>query len=287
VRYDARVRSTTLLALVLVACGGATVEAPDDDTPTLTAPATDSAAFLLEVGATLTDCLVPPTETIDALEASRRAARGVERRRVEKDLMRAHLFAAETAEGREQTAHYRAIQDLSTSTVRIRDEDLLAQIDFLALWGAWRSGHRSADQRAQRFVTHHEASHDLVLMAWIIRGEVAFADHRWDDALESFRAVLGRLGHPLYAFALYRSARCWLEQGRTDDSRQALNEVRDLACSTSASAPTIHIALAATTALGEQTVTDATGHERPASCATHTTTSSSSSLEDERPPGVH
>ena len=199
--------------------------------------------------------------------------------------MRAHLFAAQTAEAREQRDHYRAIQDLSSSTTRVRDEQLAADIDFLGLWGAWRSGHRSDDQRAQRFVAHHESSRDLVLMAWIIRGEVAFADHRWDDSLESFRAVLGRLGHPLYAFALYRSARVWLEQGRTDESRQALNEVRDLACASDANPPTVHIALAATHALGEPTLTDPSGRERPTSCATHTTTTAG--LEDERPPGIH
>jgi len=272
-----------LLSVLLVACGAAVAEAPSDDT-TLQAPATDSAAFLLEVGGNLVEVLARPSGTIEELDAARRAARGAERLRASRDLARAHLFAAETSEGREQRAHYREMNELVTTTTRVRDAALSADLDFLALWASWRSGQRNADGRAQRFVQHHESSHDLVLIAWIIRGEVAFADQHWDDALADFRAVLGRLGHPLYAFALYRSARVWQEQGRQDESRQALTEVRDLGCATDVNAPTLHIALAATHALGETTTTDVHGHERPTSCPIGGATTAAGPLEDERQP---
>lgn len=274
---------TVALSLLLSSCGAATAETVSDET-TVQAPATDSAAFLLEVGGSLTEVLQRPTGSIEDLEAARRAARGVERLRASRDLARAHLFAGETSEGREQRAHYREIDELTRTTTRVRDEQLAAELDFLALWGSWRSGQRNAEARATRFVAHHESSHDLVLMAWIIRGEVAFADERWDDAAEGFRAVLGRLGHPLYAFALYRSARVWHEQGREDDSRQALTEVRDLGCATGASPPTLHIAIAATHALGETTAPDLQGRERPASCPAGGAATTAGSGEDERPP---
>lgn len=273
------------LAFVLSACGAAAVRAVEEPS-TVQAPATDSAAFLLEVGGSLADVLLPPEQSLDDLEAARRAARGVERLRAARDLARAHLFAAETSEGRERTAHYREMNELTTTTTRVRDEVLSSDLDFLALWAAWRGGQRNAEARAQRFIDHHATSPDLVLIAWIIRGEVAFADQRWDDALEGFRAVLGRLGHPLYAFALYRSARVWHEQGHEDESRQALTEVRDLGCVADVSPATLHIALAAMHALGETTVVDASGRERPASCAAPGAAPTSGAVEDERPPPV-
>lgn len=270
--------------LAATACGAGSAELADDE-PGVVAPATDSAAFLLEVGGNLVEVLARPSEDLDTLEAARRAARGTERLRAQRDLARAHLYAAEVTEGREQRAHFRAMNELTTTSGRVRDEALSADLDFLGVWVAWRAGQRNAEGRAQRFVAHHESSRDLLMLVWLIRGEIAFSEEHWDDALEDFRAVLGHLGHPLYAFALYRSARVWHEQGRSDDSVQALREVRDLGCAADAGAPTMHIALAATHALGESTRPDASGHERPESCAdAPATTSTGGGLEDERPP---
>ncbi len=278
-----RLAPVALALLVLAACGAAASDAAFDDT-TVSAPATDSAAFLLEVGGSLVDVLARPAESLDALEAARRTARGVERLRAQRDLARAHLFAAEITEGREQRAHFREMNELTTTDTRVRDEALAADLDFLGVWAAWRAGQRNAEGRASRFIAHHEASRDLVLLAWLVRGEIAFEAERWDDALEDFRAVLGRLGHPLYAFALYRSARVWHEQGRDEDSQQALREVRDLGCATDANAPTLHIALAATHALAETTAPDRSGRERPASCPAEGAATTAGPLEDERPP---
>jgi hypothetical protein len=289
IRYHRRVTrhalsSLSLLALVVSACGGAASESPDEEPVTVSAAATDSAGFLLEVGGTLSEVLTEPQGTIDDLEAARRAARGVDRLRAQRDLARAHLFAGEHSEGREQRNHYREMNELTTTSTRVRDEQLASDLDFLALWASWRGGMRNADARAQRFVDRHATSPDLVLIAWIIRGEIAFEAHAWDDALECYRAVLGRLGHPLYAFALYRSARVWHEQGREDDAQQALREVRDLGCGTDVSPATLHIANASAHALGEQTAPDTSGRERPASCPEGGVPTTAGPLEDERPP---
>jgi hypothetical protein len=279
-----RLTSSIGLGLLLVACGAAST--PDAEEPTtLHAPASDSAAFLLEVGGNLTDLLTRPTESIEELEAARRAARGAERRQRDRDLARAHLFAAEDTEGRESRGHLReASESARTAAQSSRDETLNAEMDFLQLWSAWRAGQAAATGRAQRFVSRHESSRDLVLMAWIIRGEVAFADEEWDDAIEAYRAVLGRLGHPLYAFALYRTARAQFQDGHVEESHQALEEVRDLGCPSDASAPTIHVALAATHALSGATRTGPDGRERPASCPEEAV--ASHATEDERPPPV-
>jgi hypothetical protein len=271
------------LGLFLVACAGA--PAMVEEPSTLHAPASDSAAFLLEVGGTLTDLLTRPSETVEELEGLRRAARGPERRQRERDLARAHLFAAEETEGRESRRHLREATEMARSaSTSSRDETLVAEMDFLQLWAAWRAGQAAASGRAERFVTRHETSRDLVLMSWIIRGEVAFADEHWDDAIEAYRAVLGRLGHPLYAFALYRTARADFQAGRTDESRQALEEVRDLGCPSDASAPTLHVALAATHALAGRTRVAADGSARPESCPLEAATSHAT--EDERPPSL-
>ena len=269
-------------AVLLVACAGAST--PDAEEPTtLRAPASDSAAFLLEVGGTLTDVLTRPSESIESLEASRGASRGEERRRIQRDLARAHMLAAEETEGREQRRHRTDATTAADAAAHgSHDDRLVAEMDFLALWVAWRAGQRSADGRAQRFVRQHETSRDLVLMAWLIRGEVAFAEEEWDDAITAYRAVLGHIGHPLYAFALYRSARAWHEDGRSDESRQALGEVRDLGCSADASPATLHVALAASTALGDGSVTGPDGRERPATCPEEGSTAHTT--EDERPP---
>lgn len=278
-----RITLALCVLTLLTACGGAPVEV--EEPTTVHAPASDSAAFLLEVGATLTDLFVRPTESLEELETARRAARGVERRQRERDLARAHLFAAEETEGRESRRHLREASELARSAATSsRDETLAAEMDFVQLWAAWRAGQAAATGRAQRFVSRHETSRDLVLMAWIIRGEVAFADEHWDDAIEAYRAVLGRLGHALYAFALYRTARAQFQDGRTEESHQALEEVRDLGCPSDASAPTLHVALAATHALSGATRTDADGRERPATCPEEAVTTHAT--EDERPPPI-
>lgn len=273
----------TLIALVLVGCG-ASAPPVEDETPTLHAPASDSAAYLIEVGGTLAEILRAPSEPVEALESAQRSARGADRRRVQRDLARAHLLLAEGLEGRDASRERRAATTSAEAASRgSHDDRLLAEMDFVQLFAAWRAGQRAAEGRATRFVTRHDdGPRDLVLLAYLVRGEVAFADEAWDDALTAYRAVLGHVDHPLYAFALYRSALVWNAQGRTDEARQALHEVRDLGCTASVSAPTMRVALEATSALGEAHHTDPSGHERPDACPEQPV--STQSIEDERPP---
>lgn len=39
-----------------------------------------------------------------------------------------------------------------------------------------------------------------------MRGELAIAEEDWDSTASAYRYVLGHLEHPLYAYALYRTA---------------------------------------------------------------------------------
>ena len=39
------------------------------------------------------------------------------------------------------------MNELTATSTRVRDETLAAELDFLALWAAWRGGQRNADAR--------------------------------------------------------------------------------------------------------------------------------------------
>lgn len=279
-------RSLALSSIVLlVACGAAAPAQVEEPESAPTAPASDSAAFLLDVGGTLTDLLARPSEPIEALDAARRGSRGADRRQRERDLARAHLYAAEETTGRDSRRHLREAAELAhDAAAATRVSTLIAELDFIQLWCAWRAGQDAAEGRAERFVTRHDEAGDLTLLAWVVRGEIAFEHQRWDDAIEAYRAVLGHLEHPLYAFALYRTARARFQDGREEDAHHLFEDVQALGCPSNASATTLHVALEATHALSGATRTDAEGRERPASCpeeavAVH-------SIEDERPPPV-
>jgi len=269
------------IVVALSGCGAGNAESGDgeDGAESL---AGDGSALLVEVAGGVSEVLTPPSGSIEELEGTRRAARGTARRVAERDLARAHLFAIDASTGRERRAHVRAVQELTSA--RVRDAQLSAELDLIGLWGSWRSGAGVADGRAQRFIAQHDDARDLALLAWLVRGEIAFARQRWDDALEAFRATLGRLGHPLYAYGLYRSALVWRALGRDDDTRQALAEVRDLGCGGDAAPGTVRVAVEAARALGEG-VSQVDGRQRPEHCASGEATQSTSA-EDERPPGV-
>jgi tetratricopeptide (TPR) repeat protein len=252
--YDRAVRVSHLvaaLALVLAAaCGGGGQRLRST---TGGASSFEPSAFLIEVGANTTEMLQRPEPTIDELETERDSARGAERRRVLRDLARAHMLAAEVTEGREQRRHRADAERFAEAAANgSRDDTLLAETAFVPLWLAWRAGDRSAAGRADRFTTRHRASGELALLAWIVRGEIAFAAHRWDEAITAYRYVLGQLGHPLYAYALYRTAQSHAEAGRNDEARQALEEVAALGCARNAGEPTVRIALQAESDLGRE-----------------------------------
>lgn len=231
----------------------------------------DPAELLLEVGGQSTAALRPPERSIDELEAARREARGTDRRNIVRELVVAHLFAAEEAEGREQRRIRRRAEELADAAVRgSRDDTLNAEMAFVKLWMSWRAGAPSAAQRAERFTERYRQSGDLLALAWMIRGEIAFAGEDFEDAVTAYRFALGNLEHPLYGYALLRTAHSYQRMDRADDATQALTEVEQLGCRSDASPFALRLAIAAAGERGTGTRADASGTTRPASCEVET-----------------
>lgn len=255
--------AAALCATTLLACGGA-------QTTSANAPrsrSVDPAALLLEVGADATVVLRRPERSIEELDAARVEARGNDRRAAVRDLVVAHMFAAEEADEREARRLRRRAEQLADAAVRgSRDAGLNAEVDFARLWMSWRSGAANAEPRATRFTERHRTARALLPLAWMIRGELALASERFDDAVASFRFALGDLEHPLYAYALWRTAASYRRLGRADDATQALTEVERLGCASGASAFVVRIATAAASERGSGLRQDPDGVTRPASC---------------------
>jgi hypothetical protein len=266
------------IALLFTAACGATSTGP-----TTRVRPIEPADTLLAIGADTISLLARPDRTADQLEADRRSARGQERRDLDRVLAVAHLYEAEESEGRDARVHRRSADRAATAAARgSRDAYLAAEMDFVGLWTAWRSGARTAARRAERFLDRNATSGgDLLMFAWVIKGEIAFEAERWRDAATAYRYVLGSLGHPLYAYALYRTAQAWQREGRDDEAREALGEVASLGCPGDASETTTDIALAASRALGEPASTTEAGRTRPSRCARVATASA-----EELPPGL-
>lgn len=224
--------------------------------------------FLLELGGQSAGVLARPERSIEELDVARREARGSDRRAVTRELVIAHLFAAETAEGREARQIRRRAEQLADACVQgSRDDQLLAEMAFAKLWMSWRAGAPNAAQRAERFTDRHQQSGDLLTLAWMIRGEIALDAEEYEDALTAFRFALGNLEHPLYAYALFRTARVYTVQGRREEAGQAYSEVESLGCAASASPFTLRLAVAAAGERGTGVARGADGTERPSSCA--------------------
>lgn len=246
----------------LTACGAAT-----SGSRTVRAGSVDAAAYLLEIGAESTVVLRRPERSIDELEAARREARGPDRRTATRDLIVAHVFAADEAERREARRLRRRAEQLADAAVRgSRDSTFLAEIAFAKLWLSWRAGASNAEQRATRFTERFRSAGDLLTLAWMIRGEIALDDERYDDAITAFRFALGQLEHPLYAYALWRTARAYRLLRRSEEATQALTEVEQLACARSPSPFVVRVATAAASERGSGLRRDPDGVTRPAAC---------------------
>ncbi|MEM9192460.1 MAG: hypothetical protein AAGF12_25020 [Myxococcota bacterium] len=238
------------VGLILLGCGAG--EAPVEraraveDVPPET--------LLLQFGANHTSTLREPERSLEELEDSRETAAGVERRQILRDLALAHLFEAEYLDEEEDERSLRrhrrkATQFAEAAGGRGADAYLAAEMDFVRLWCTWRGGRGPVDTRAERFIDRYPNSGDLLLLAWMIRGEVAFEEENFEGAANHFRFALGQLGHPLYAYALYRTAQSWEALGRGDDAREALEEVLPLACPEDATEETVTVASMAAGAL--------------------------------------
>jgi len=247
-----------------VGCGGAT---PTPRSAAAPAASVDPAAFLERVGAESTALLQRPSLSLDELEAARVEARGQERRQATRNLVVGLMFAAQDAEGRDARRHRRRADRLADATVRgSRDRDLAAEIAFVKLWMAWRSGARNAARLAERFTERHTRSGQLVALAWMVRGEIAFDEERHEDAVAAWRFAFGQIGTPLYAYALYRTASARQALGQADEAEQALAEVEQLGCDAEAHAEIRRVSLAAASENGRGMRVDVDGVTRPAAC---------------------
>lgn len=249
-----------VLALFLLGCGASGGSVRRSSTE-LFAPRT----YLEEVAAGPTDLLRAPERSIEELQAARAASTGEARRSVLRDLARAHAALARASEGREARRHREAAEGFAEQA-GARDERVALEMEFLLLWTAWANEVRGVAARAARFTRSHEDGGELLALVWMMRGELALEAGEWEEARSAFRFILGSLGHPLYAYALFRTGFAWHFSEDEPQSRQALEEAAALGCASTAPPTTSEIAVRAARLLGVGTRPDG-ARTVPASCA--------------------
>ena len=242
-------RRAPALVVFLVACA----RTPPPTPPRSAAAASiDVPALLLEVGAARTPSLRRPTESAEALADAARAGRGAERVEALRKLALVELFLAEDAtDDRDAKRHRKAaLRTVRDARGRTRDRAIRAELAFVDLWSAWRAGRGGAEDLATRFVDEEHEAGELTLFAWILKGEMALAREDFPQAAEAYRFVLAQLEHPLYAFALWRTAACYRGMGRDEDARQALREAEQIGSRDGAPGAARRVADAARAELG-------------------------------------
>ncbi|MGE0786324.1 MAG: hypothetical protein AB7S26_11595 [Sandaracinaceae bacterium] len=186
---------------------------------------------------------------------ARLAMRSIEARR--------ELASAHRALG----AEHRALVQLAR---RFADADLSdalrAELEFSQLWAAWRARHPSALALSERFTTRFASAGDLVAVAWMIRGELAYGERLTDESLTAFRFGMNRIGEPIYAYALWRTAAVQRERGEELEARESLLAVEREACDRDAVEVVRLIAFDAAAELGHGVREDERGVLLPAVC---------------------
>jgi hypothetical protein len=249
----------TFFAALIAACGGAAAN--------IRPMTIEPGPFLMEFGAETVDVLHRPDRSIEELQAARDAAQGAERRAAVRELVIANLFAAEDAHGRDARRIRRRTEELvDTALRRNRDQTVAAEMAFVRLWLSWRAGLRNAQTRAQNFTERFQSAGNLLMLAWMIRGEIAFDDEHYDDAITAFRFALGQLEHPLYGYALLRTAHAYQRMHRTEDANQAFSEVERLGCGRRVPPLVLRLSVIAANNHGTGVRTDPDDVTRPASC---------------------
>lgn len=147
---------------------------------------------------------------------------------------------------------------------------------FAIVWSAWRAGDQSAAERAERFTEQNDRAGDLLALAWMLRGELALSANRPGEARRAFRFGMNRLGEPLYAFTLWRTATAHLEEGDDVAARESLVALERAGCDVDAHELTRQLAYHAAANLRHDVVEDADGVLRPETCPAR-----SESSEDE------
>jgi tetratricopeptide (TPR) repeat protein len=242
---------TTILAVGLWA--GACGSPPPPARPVTRSAEIDVPALLLEVGAERTPALRRPAEPVDALKDAVRAGRGAERFEALRKLALAELWAGEEAtdERDAKRARKAAIHTTHDARGRTRNQAVLAELAFVELWCAWRAGRDGAEDLAARYAEDRHEAGELMLFARAIAGELALEREDYPQAAEAYRWLLVQLEHPLYAYALWRTAACYRGMGRDDDAKQALREAADAGSGPNAADAAKRIAAVARAELGE------------------------------------
>ncbi len=252
-----------LLASMTSACGGA------ETTTRVRADDVDPPNYLLEVAAVRTPALARPAGDPDAFrQAVRDAPPGEERRQAMRNAAIGLMYAAEAEH--DERAKRRLRRDSNRYADRAasgsRDDFQNSLMEFVKIFNAWRSAARNAGRLAERFTTRHRDAGELYTLMWAIRGEIALELQHYQDGAEAFRYFLGQLDHPLYAYGLWRTARCYRGMDRDPDAVQALTEARDLGCDEQADASVLKVARIAGREVGTTSVRWPDGSVRPSTC---------------------
>jgi hypothetical protein len=224
-----RVAIYVLLSLAS-GCGGGGGAAPAAAHPE--AAPFDGQAYLYEYALENVPLLVPGEGKVEAAErALRRAGNADARRGAMRDLAFAHVVAAEGLSEADARRHRReALRLVQRASQRNRNEDQVRDLRFLRAWNAYRSGSSRALELFVAFTARFQDHAEITRLAWMLRGELAFTREDWAGARDGFRFVMASLDHPLYRFALYRTAQIDGREGHAEEGRRALEDVRDRAC---------------------------------------------------------
>ncbi|MCA9582590.1 MAG: hypothetical protein KC416_12405 [Myxococcales bacterium] len=255
-----------LLIMALGACG-ASKPAPKAPKPEAMPPS----EFLLLYAGTWTHSFENPGDPEEVL-ARLQGTSGDERKKVLRDLAVAHLHAAEgTDDKKAQRKHRRESDRYARLASRGRVEDYRrAEMRFVQLWNAWRAGEKKAEKLAETITEEHRDALDVYNLSWAIRGEIALDQGHHKEAASHYRYLLTLIEHPLFTFALYRTAAIQEDEGRKEDAEQALREAVNMGCKEDASKPALEASLAAAAKLGLGAKLDPKGTARPASCGAAT-----------------
>jgi tetratricopeptide (TPR) repeat protein len=192
-----------------------------------------------------------PDTDIGTLEENARGASGEQRAWANRQLAMACLWASESAPSpRVAIMHRRCALKAARAVARGAPPRLAAQMELVDLWVLVRGEDRAARRMADRYPNRHASERELLGVAWLVRGELELAGGQFEEAARAYRFVVGEIDHPLYAVALYRTAQCYRQLGRSRDADQALREVAALGRAAGATAQVRRVAAAARSELG-------------------------------------
>ena len=230
-RRVAFVRHALACALLFaVGCGAST---PTPATSSGGVRAVGPKNYLLHWAAEWQPLLAPPGATSEELRAQVRELRGRERQEATLRYANALIRDMAQAEAEEDTRGMRRarreFRRVLRRLARVRG-DLAAVRDFIDLLASWRLGEERAQRLAERFTGRHEEPRELHGLAWMILGELQLEAEDLNDAATSFRYLMGDLEHPLYPFALWRTAEIHGARGEESEQRELQEQLVRMGC---------------------------------------------------------